>query len=341
MHRLVPLLLAAAFAAQASAADADFVIAIHGGAGTLKPEEIDAEREASIRRDLDAALDAGAAVLAGGGSSLDAVVAAVTTLEDSPHFNAGKGAVFTADGRNELDAALMDGNGQRAGAVAGVQRVRNPILLARAVMERSPHVMLTGAGAEAFATSVGIELVDPAYFRTEHRWQQLERAREAERRPSTGLPPREIYFGTVGAVARDKAGKLAAATSTGGMTNKRWGRVGDAPIIGAGTWADAGCAVSATGWGEYFIRLAVAHDICARVAYGGAGLADAADEVVLRRVPALGGDGGVIAIDAEGRIALPFNTTGMYRGWLRADGSRGTAIFRDTPDEGAGGGTGW
>ncbi len=341
MRYLLPIFLMLAAGGSAVAADADFVIAIHGGAGTLKPEEIDAEREASIRRDLDAALDAAAAVLSAGGNSLDAVVAAVTTLEDSPHFNAGRGAVFTADGRNELDAALMDGGDQRAGSVAGVQRVRNPILLARAVMERSPHVMLTGAGAEAFAASVGIELVDPAYFRTEQRWQQLERAREAEQRPTTQHLAREIYFGTVGAVARDRAGRLAAATSTGGMTNKRWGRVGDAPIIGAGTWADAGCAVSATGWGEYFIRLAVAHDICARVAYGGASLADAADEVVMRRVPALGGDGGIIAIDAEGRIALPFNTTGMYRGWLRADGSRGTAIFRHDPGGGAGGGAGW
>jgi L-asparaginase / beta-aspartyl-peptidase len=330
--RLFPLLLAIAVAPALSAAtpvaDPGFALAIHGGAGTLSREQIDAEREASIRAALDAALDAGHAVLAGGGSSLDAVTAAVAVLEDAPHFNAGHGAVFNAEGINELDAAIMDGSTRNAGAVAAVHRVRNPIRLARAVMEQSPHVMLIGEGAETLAAALGIELVDPAYFRTEMRWEQLQRAKAAEQAGTAERIP-DRYFGTVGAVARDREGRVAAATSTGGMTNKRWGRVGDAPIIGAGTWADARCAVSATGWGEFFIRLAVAHDICARVAYRGDSLATAAGQVIMKDVPALGGDGGVIAIDADGEIALPFNTSGMYRGWIRRDGSRGTAIFGD------------
>lgn len=327
----IVLLLAASVAFAAEPARSDFVLAIHGGAGTLSRAEIDPQREAAIRAALDAALDAGAAVLAADGSSLDAVAAAVVVLEDSPHFNAGHGAVFTADGRNELDAAIMDGGDQRAGAVAGLRQTRNPILLARVVMERSRHVMLVGEGAEAFADAQGFERVGPAYFRTEFRWQALQKAKAAETSGAAAQAegPTDMYFGTVGAVARDRQGRLAAATSTGGMTNKRWGRVGDAPIIGAGTWADSGCAVSATGWGEFFIRLAVAHDICARLAYGGASLSAAAEEVVMRRVPALGGDGGVIAVDGDGNIALPFNTAGMYRGWIRGDGTRETAIFGD------------
>jgi len=232
---------------------------------------------------------------------------------------------------NELDAALMNGSDRRAGAVAGLREIRNPILLARAVMERSPHVMLVGEGAQQFADSIGMPRVDPKYFWTQHRWDALQKAKATE---SAGAAiSRATYFGTVGAVALDRQGNLAAGTSTGGMTNKRWGRVGDAPIIGAGTWADEGCAVSATGWGEYFIRLAVAHDICARRAYAGAPLAAAANIVVMQRVPALGGDGGAIAVDAQGNIALPFNTTGMYRGWIRSNGERGTAIFRESSDK--------
>ena len=313
-----------------SPAHAATALAIHGGAGTMSRDDLDPVTEAAIRSALDSALDAGNAILQRGGHALDAVEAAIVVLEDSPHFNAGHGAVFNSEGVNELDAAIMDGTSLRAGAVAGVRRIRNPIRLARAVMEQSRHVMLVGEGAEAFAQTAGMSLVDPSYFRTEHRWNALQRAKAAERPGSaaTGLPA-SAYFGTVGAVALDANGGLAAATSTGGMTNKRWGRVGDAPIIGAGTYADAGCAVSATGWGEFFIRLAVAHDICARVAYRGDALAAAADEVVMKRVPALGGDGGVIALDSKGAIALPFNTAGMYRGWIRADGERGTAIFRD------------
>ncbi len=305
------------------------VLVVHGGAGAIPRAEMTDEKEAAIRAALEQALRDGAAVLAEGGSSLDAVSRAVVVLEDAPHFNAGKGAVFTADGRNELDAAIMDGATLRAGSVAGLTRIRNPILLARAVMEQSSHVMMVGAGAEAFARSIGMDFVDPKYFHTEERWQQLERRRREEAaKPRAALPAR-AYFGTVGAVARDRQGRLAAATSTGGMTMKRWGRVGDAPIIGAGTYANDRCAVSATGWGEYFIRATVAHDICARVVYRGDTLAAAADEVVMKVVPRLGGDGGVIALDADGNAALPFNTEGMYRGTIDADGKVDIAIYRE------------
>ena len=323
----LPAVVCLLFAVSLSAAanEPPIALVIHGGAGTISREALTPERESAIRADLDRALDAGHAVLASGGSALDAVSAAVVVLEDSPHFNAGKGAVFNAEGINELDAAIMDGSRQAAGSVAGVHRVRNPVRLARAVMEHSPHVMLIGEGAEQFGQMHGIETVDPAYFRTEERWQQLEAARAREAAQADVAA--DAYFGTVGAVALDRQGRLAAATSTGGMTNKRWGRVGDAPIIGAGTWADAGCAVSATGWGEYFIRLNVAHDICARFSYRGESLDRAAESVILDRLPELGGDGGVIAMDGQGRIAMPFNTAGMYRGWINTDGSRGTAIF--------------
>lgn len=324
-HALIAI---AALAANPALPDAQpTALVIHGGAGTISRETLSAEREAEIRRDLERALEAGHAVLRAGGSALDAVTAAVVVMENSPHFNAGRGAVFNADGVNELDAAIMDGAGQRAGSVAAVHRVKNPVLLARAVMERSAHVMLIGEGAETFGRGAGIEFVEPAYFRTEHRWQQLDdaRAREATR----SALPRHFAYGTVGAVALDADGHIAAATSTGGMTNKRWGRVGDAPIIGAGTWADPNCGVSATGWGEYFIRLNVAHDICARLAYRGDSLEEAAREVVLRRVPELGGDGGIIALDAKGHIVLEFNTEGMYRGWVGPDGRRELRIYRD------------
>jgi beta-aspartyl-peptidase (threonine type) len=329
MRLLMFLPLVCAGIAAAGEAPPRTAIAVHGGAGTMSRADLTPELEAEIRAALDAAIDAGDAVLRAGGPALDAVSAAVVVLEDSPHFNAGKGAVFNADGINELDASIMDGATLRAGAVAGLHRVRNPIRLARAVMEQSRHVMLIGDGAEAFARTVGVELVDPGYFRTEHRWEALQKARAAEKEGASTPLPSSAYFGTVGAVALDAQGRLAAATSTGGMTNKRWGRVGDAPILGAGTYANAHCAVSATGWGEFFIRLAVAHDICARIEYRGDGVAEAAGEVVMKRVPALGGDGGVIALDAEGEISMPFNTAGMYRAWRKPDGSRGRAIFRD------------
>ena len=324
MRTLIPLLL---LASSAFAAERPVAIAIHGGAGTIERGSMTDAQEAAIRKDLENALDAGHAVLARGGDALDAVTVVVTRLEDSPHFNAGKGAVFTADGRNELDASIMSGHDRRAGAVAGLTRVKNPILLARAVMEKSVHVMMIGAGAETFAREVGIEFVEPAYFRTEPRWQQYLKAKaDAQKQAAV---PRSNYFGTVGAVALDREGHLAAATSTGGMTLKRYGRVGDAPIIGAGTWADEQCAVSATGWGEYFIRLNVAHDICARVRYAGDSLAKAADAVVIDQVPALGGDGGVIALDASGEVRMPFNTKGMYRAAIDGEGKRVVAIYRD------------
>ncbi|MGH8122868.1 MAG: isoaspartyl peptidase/L-asparaginase family protein, partial [Rudaea sp.] len=257
---------------------------------------------------------------------LDAVTKALVVMEDSPLFNAGKGAVFNHDGRNELDASIMDGATLRAGAVANVHRIRNPILLARAVMEKSPHVMLIDDGAEKFAESIGMPLVDPKYFYTEERWQQLQQALKEEREHKVD-PAKTPHHGTVGAVALDSKGNLAAATSTGGMTNKRFGRVGDSPIIGAGTYADARCAVSATGWGEFYIRATAARDICARVEYRDDTLTKAADDVVLGVIPKLGGDGGVIALDAQGNIATPFNTDGMYRGWIDRDGRMHIAIL--------------
>lgn len=323
-----PLLLALGIAAMpVAAAEPPTALVIHGGAGVIERASLSPEDEKTVRAELDRALDAGHAVLRDGGSALDAVSAAVLVLEESPWFNAGKGAVFNAEGGHELDAAIMEGHTRRAGAVAGVRTVRNPIKLARAVMEHSPHVMLAAGGAEKFADSrPEIERVAPDWFDTPHRRKQLEEAQRREQAGHAAAPG--TYFGTVGAVALDKQGRIAAATSTGGMTNKRWGRIGDAPIIGAGTWADEGCGVSGTGWGEFYIRSAAAHDICARVSYRGDALAVAAEEVINGIVPKLGGDGGAIALDRHGNIAMPFNTSGMYRGWVKPDGSRGTAIFR-------------
>ena len=345
IHRfLLPALtlgLATAPAAcDATAQDAprrDIAIAIHGGAGTISRGDLTPEAEAAYRGKLEEALRAGYAILERGGSSLDAVVAAVRILEDSPLFNAGKGAVFTSEGTNELDASIMDGRTLAAGAVAGVKRVKNPITLARAVMERSPHVMMIGAGAEAFAAEQGIELVDPEYFFTQHRWDALQRAKAQEAGKPVSEPkgpqaftPDDRKYGTVGAVALDRHGNLAAATSTGGMTNKRFGRVGDAPIIGAGTYANnESCAVSATGHGEFFIRNVVAHEICALVQYGGLSLREAADRVVMQKLVAQGGEGGVIAIDRNGEIAMPFNSEGMYRGSIDRDGRIFVGIYRE------------
>ena len=300
---------------------------MHGGAGAILPEARTPEREAELRAALEQALKSGHAVLASGGTSVEAVTKAVIVLEDSPLFNAGKGAVFTHEGKNELDAAIMVGRPRAAGAVAGLRTIKNPILLARAVMERSPHVMLIGEGAEKFAEEVGVERVDPSYFRTEERWQQLQEQLAKERaQAAEGLRERGDYFGTVGAVALDRSGTLAAATSTGGMTNKRFGRVGDVPIIGAGTYADEGCAVSATGHGEFFIRHTVAHDICARTAYLRVPLARAAHQVVLEELVAVRGDGGVIAMDREGNVAMPYNSERMYRGSIGEDGVPHVAI---------------
>ena len=315
-------------------------LVIHGGAGFVPKDSLSAADLKDIHATLNQALDAGNSVLSSGGTALDAVEAAVRVLEESPRFNAGKGAVFNAVGGHELDAAIMEGHTRRAGAVAGVTTVRSPIKLARAVMEHSPHVMMAGAGAEAFAdTRPEIERVPNSWFDTEHRRRALEKAqREEAEKAHRGQDPQAYrpleddapkYFGTVGAVALDVHGHIAAATSTGGMTNKRYGRVGDAPIIGAGTWADDRCGVSGTGWGEYYIRAAVAHDICARVAYRGDSLQAAAEEVVNRIVPAMGGDGGAIALDRDGNIVMPFNSGSMFRGWIRPDGSRGTGVHED------------
>jgi beta-aspartyl-peptidase (threonine type) len=305
-------------------------LVIHTGAGAFTLADL-ADRREPMRAAMTEALSAGHRVLAEGGSSLDAVQSAIVVLEDSPLFNAGKGAVFTHEGTNELDASIMDGSSRRAGAVAGVKRIKNPILLARLVMEKSPHVMMTGDGAEAFAAEQGgIEFVDPKYFHTKRAWDALQRALDEERqKPKTGASARPAlerdapnsYFGTVGAVALDRRGDLAAGTSTGGMTNKRFGRVGDSPIVGAGTYAsNEGCGISSTGHGEFFIRYTVAHDICARVEYKGMSVQDAADEVV-QQLKKAGGEGGVIGLDRAGNVAMSFNSTGMSRGYAGPDGN--------------------
>ncbi len=301
-----------------------YSIAIHGGAGVISRASMTPEAEKNYREDLGKALDAGYAVLESGGTAMDAVIAAVKILEDSPLFNAGRGAVFSAEGVNDLDAAVMDGQTLRAGAVAGVRHVRNPIELARLVMERSPHVLLTGKGAEDFALESGLQLVPRSWFFTERRWQQLEQARRGDR-----LSAAEIgYYGTVGAVALDADGNLAAATSTGGMTNKKWGRVGDSPLIGAGTYADNGsCAVSATGTGEFFIRGVISHEISALMKYKGLDVAEAARTAIQGRLAALGGDGGVIVVDRDGNIAMEFNSEGMFRGARDARGRRDVEIY--------------
>jgi L-asparaginase / beta-aspartyl-peptidase len=303
-----------------------FGLAIHGGAGTLPRAEMGGEIERKYRSGLAEALDAGYAVLQRGGTSLDAVTRSVTVLEDNPLFNAGLGAVFTYDGGNELDAAIMDGRSLKTGAVCGVTHIRNPIELARTVMEHSEYVMLSGAGAEEFALSRGFTLVPRSYFYTPERWRQLERIRGGD----AGLSALTIsHVGTVGAVALDGDGRLAAATSTGGMTGKRYNRIGASPIIGAGTYADdRSCAVSATGHGEVFIRAAVAHDICSRMRFGGRTLSTAVREVVLEELPALQGEGGVIAIDRHGEIAMEFNSEGMFRASKKSGEEAQIAIYR-------------
>lgn len=336
-------------------------LVIHGGAGTITRASMTPEREKAYRDAMNTALEKGYAVLKKGGTSVQAVEAAIHVMEDSPLFNAGKGAVFTNEGKNELDAAIMEGKTLKAGAVAGVTTIRNPISAAIAVMDQSVHVMMAGKGAEQFAKEKGLEIVDPSYFHTEPRYKALERAKaqekteldhdgkgakggkedgvkgEIKKAPKTGFRTEEdlIFtegkkFGTVGCVALDKYGNLAAGTSTGGMTNKRYGRIGDAPIIGAGTYANnATCAVSATGHGEYFIRTVVAHDISALMEYKGMSLNDAANEVVMRKLVERGGEGGVIAVDRKGNVAMPFNSAGMYRGYIKSDGKREILIYKD------------
>ena len=315
----------------AGRAGAPIAIAIHAGSGTINKGDFSEDKEREIRETLERAVRAGHAILSAGGSSLDAVTKAITTLEDSPHFNAARGAVFNAEGKNELDASIMDGSDLNAGAVAAVHNVRNPILLARKVMTDSVHVMLMGDGAEQFARDHDITFEDDDYFFTEYRWQQLQKAKAKDNGETTFLSETpDHWFSTVGAVALDAYGNLAAGTSTGGMTNKRWGRVGDSPIIGAGTYADnRSCAVSATGHGEYFIRATVARDICARVQYTDVSLAKAADQVVNQELVKMGGSGGIIALDPQGNIALTFNTPGMYRASVDTERKVTVAIYRD------------
>jgi beta-aspartyl-peptidase (threonine type) len=306
-----------------------FGIALHGGAGTLPRSEMNAEQEECYRSGLGRALSAGYSVLEGGGASLDAVTRAIVVLEDDPLFNAGRGAVFTIDGRNELDASIMDGSTLRAGAVCGLRHIKNPITLARTVMDQSDYVLLSGAGAEEFALDRGFDLVPGGYFHTSARWQQLERIRLGD----TSLSALTIsHVGTVGAVALDSRGRLAAGTSTGGMTGKRYNRVGDSPIIGAGTYADdRSCAVSATGHGEIFIRAAVAHDISARMRFGQRDLQTAVREVVHGELAALQGEGGVVAIDRHGQISMEFNSEGMFRASRKAGGDPEIQIYRQEP----------
>ncbi|PCE29479.1 isoaspartyl peptidase/L-asparaginase family protein [Burkholderia ubonensis] len=323
---------------------AQYILAIHGGAGTLQRGAMTPEQEAAHRAALEEALAAGQQVLQAGGSSVDAAVAAVVSLENCPLFNAGRGSVFTHAGTHEMDAAVMEGHTGRAGAVAGVSRIRNPVEAARRVMERSTHVLLSGPGAEQFATGEGLALEPPEYFHTDFRWQQLLAVRDTGRalldhdgttllheKPhsdASRLINGEHKFGTVGAVALDANGHLAAATSTGGLTNKRHGRIGDSPLIGCGTFADARVAVSATGTGEAFIRAVAAHDVAARMKYGHATVDEAARAVVDEMIPQQRGSGGLIAVDANGRVSMPFNTEGMYRGVIQADGQRYVDIYR-------------
>jgi beta-aspartyl-peptidase (threonine type) len=299
----------------------EYAIAIHGGAGVILKENLPADLEKAYLSMLDSALTVGEKILAGGGASMDAVESVIRIMEDCPLFNAGKGAVFSHDGYNELDAAVMDGSNLMAGAVAGVRNVKNPITLARRVMTNSGHVMLSGPGATEFAREQGLEIVDSSYFFTERRWQDLQKAIAQSK---------ENKFGTVGCVALDKAGNLAAGTSTGGMTNKRWNRIGDTPVIGAGTYAsNKSCAVSGTGHGEFFIRYTVAREIAALMEYRHLDLQKAAEEVIMNRLKPAGGEGGVIAVDKDGHIALVFNSPGMYRGCADSHGLHKVAIFGD------------
>jgi L-asparaginase / beta-aspartyl-peptidase len=305
---------------------AAYSLVIHGGAGNITPENLPAEQAVQYEYELKEVLKRGDSILKAGGSSLDAVEACVRMMEDCPLFNAGKGAVFNAEGKNEMDAAIMDGKTGMAGAVAGVAVIKNPISAARAVMEKSNHVMLAGKGAETFATEQGLELVSPDYFFTQQRWDSYMNVKI--RNDSTDNADKK--HGTVGCVAVDMFGNLAAATSTGGMTFKKYGRIGDSPVIGAGTYADNNtCAVSATGHGEFFIRNVVAYDIAAIMKYKGLSVAEAAEVVVMHKLKSQGAAGGIIAVDKSGNIAMPFNTTGMFRGYVKAGGEMKVAMFGD------------
>jgi L-asparaginase / beta-aspartyl-peptidase len=332
MRSCLAILLFVALTTSIMAEENKFVLVIHGGAGTIERNSMTPEREKEYRAGLERALHAGYEILKSGGAALDAAEAAVRTLEDDPHFNAGKGAVFTSAGTNELDAAIMDGKTLRAGAVASLKHIKNPVELARLVMEKSGHVFMDGEGAEAFAKANGLELVDQKYFFTQERFDALQRVKEkqkaAERAGHTYIMNAQDRHGTVGAVALDQQGNIAAATSTGGTTNKRPGRIGDTPIIGAGTYANnATCAVSCTGDGEYFIRANVAHEVSALMEHGGKSLQEAA-ETALERARKIGGEGGLIALDRHGNFALPFNSSGMYRGHIEAGGKAVVEIYK-------------
>ncbi|UCG52740.1 MAG: isoaspartyl peptidase/L-asparaginase [Candidatus Latescibacterota bacterium] len=308
----------------------EITMVIHGGAGTILKENMTPERERAYTEKLTEALQMGLEILKNDGSSLDAVEAAIRVLEDSPLFNAGKGAVFTAQGKNELDASIMDGTTLNAGAVASVTTIKNPISAARAVMEDSKHVLLVGRGAELFAAGQGLDIVDPEYFFEQTRWDQLLKIKESEQSSLERSGAIQMRFGTVGALALDRKGNLAAGTSTGGLTNKRHGRVGDSPIVGAGTYANnATCAVSGTGQGEYFMRNLVAYDVSALMEYQGMNLDDAVEKVIQEKLTELGGLGGVIALDKFGNVAMSFNTEGMYRGWIKEDGEAQVLLYGD------------
>ena len=309
---------------------------IHGGAGTISPKSMTAEKEKAYREKLTEALKSGYAEIKKGNSAVQAVAASIIILEDSPLFNAGKGAVFTAEGKNEMDASIMFGKDKSAGAIAGVHTIKNPIKAAISVMENSPHVMLSGEGAEQFAKEQKLEIVDPSYFWTKDRWDGLQKLKQKESSGSAGKVSQNAVlesfetdqkFGTVGAVALDKNGNIAAGTSTGGMTNKKWNRIGDAPIIGAGTYANSQVGISCTGWGEYFIRTTAARTIAAKMEYQKKDLKSAAQETI-EEIEKLGGDGGLIALDKEGNIAMPFNTSGMYRGAITENGEIEIEIFK-------------
>jgi beta-aspartyl-peptidase (threonine type) len=337
--KLFVILLISVLTLNVVAQQKKYVMVIHGGAGTILKKNMTSEKEAAYVAALTQALNAGYAEIKAGKSSLDAVEVTIHVLENDPHFNAGKGAVFTHDGRNELDAAIMEGKTLMAGAIAGVTTIKNPISAARAVMEKSEHVMMFGDGADKFAKEVGLEIVDPKYFWTKERWDGLQDAIKEDSTKAVldhgskkssllGTINHDYKFGTVGCVALDKAGNLAAGTSTGGMTNKKYGRVGDSPIIGSGTYCNNETAgISCTGWGEFYIRNVVAKTISDLMEYKGLSVTEAS-KIVLDKVGKMGGDGGLIALDKKGNVAMPFNTEGMYRGTVTADGKIEVNIYK-------------
>ncbi len=336
----VLILMLSMFKGFAQKSNSNFVLVLHGGAGTILKKNMTPEKEKAYTKSIEAALEKGYQILSRGGSSMDAVEEVVKELENSPLFNADKGAVFTHEGKNELDASIMNGKTLQAGSVAGVTTIKNPVSAARAVMEKSEHVMLMGKGAEAFAEEQGLEIVDPKYFYTDDRWNGLQKLlkktpdkiqldHDSTQSMLKQTENKDSKYGTVGAVALDMNGNLAAATSTGGMSNKKFGRVGDTPIIGAGTYADNNtCAISCTGWGEYFIGLVIAKTVSDLMEFKNFSVEKAASEIIMKKLPALGGDGGFIAVDKKGNITMPFNTAGMYRGYIKSDGKTVVKIYK-------------